>query len=143
MKNILCFIERINKNELNNLNLWMGDKIFFTLLNRSEPFFSLKLVYNGGDQLIKVMLNGKELSEEEWEASAVSRSLPFFHTSTNRVKLTFSSTPTAFNKLTSYFNWLGFFTSYSDHTAILDASFKSVSASYLSTVIVISLLPST
>lgn len=59
-------LEWINKNELNNLNLWMGDKIFFTLLNRNEPFFSLKLVYDGGDQLVKVMLNGKELSEEEW-----------------------------------------------------------------------------
>lgn len=59
-------LEWINKNELNNLNLWMGDKIFFTLLNRNEPFFSLKLVYDGGDQLIEVMLNGKHLSEKEW-----------------------------------------------------------------------------
>lgn len=59
-------LEWIDKCEINKLNLWMGDKIFFTLLNRNDPFFSLKLVYDGGDQLIEVMLNGKELSEEEW-----------------------------------------------------------------------------
>ena len=56
-------LEWIKKTEINNLNLWIGDKIFFTLLNRNEPFFSLKLVYDGGDCLVKVMLNGKELSE--------------------------------------------------------------------------------
>lgn len=61
-------LEWIKKTEINNLNLWMGDKIFFTLLNRNEPFFSLKLVYDGGDCLVKVMLNGKELSEEEWRS---------------------------------------------------------------------------
>lgn len=59
-------LEWVDKNEINKLNLWMGDKIFFTLLNRNEPFFSLKLVYDGGDQLTNVMLNGKQLSEEEW-----------------------------------------------------------------------------
>lgn len=61
-------LEWIKKTEINNLNLWIGDKIFFTLLNRNEPFFSLKLVYDGGDCLVKVMLNGKELSEEEWRS---------------------------------------------------------------------------
>ena len=38
-----------------------GDKIFFRLLNESREFFSLKLVYNGGDQLISAALNGKAM----------------------------------------------------------------------------------
>lgn len=61
-------LEWVDKGKINELNLWMGDKIFFTLLNREEPFFSLKLVYDGGDQLVQVALNGRELTEKEWRA---------------------------------------------------------------------------
>ena len=32
------------------LNLWEGDKIFFKLLNENYPVFSLKLVYENGNQ---------------------------------------------------------------------------------------------
>lgn len=46
--------------EVMNLNLWEGDRIFLRLLLDKEPFFSLKLVYKG-DTLIYSALNGKEM----------------------------------------------------------------------------------
>ena len=59
-------LEWVDKDKVNDLNIWEGDKIFFTLLNQGGPFFSLKLVYDGGDKLVEVALDGKQLSEEEW-----------------------------------------------------------------------------
>ena len=41
----------IPKSEIENLNIWEGDKIFFRLLVESDKFFSLKLTYQG-DTLI-------------------------------------------------------------------------------------------
>lgn len=43
------------------LNLWEGDKIFFRLLDEDEPFFSLKLVYDGGGKLVSAALNGRPM----------------------------------------------------------------------------------
>lgn len=40
-------LEWIDKNEVLNLPLWEGDKIFLELLTKDVPFFSLKLVYEG------------------------------------------------------------------------------------------------
>lgn len=37
----------VQKSEIENLNIWEGDKIFFRLLVNSDKFFSLKLQYNG------------------------------------------------------------------------------------------------
>lgn len=37
----------VPKAEIENLNLWEGDKIFFRLLETEERFFSLKLRYQG------------------------------------------------------------------------------------------------
>ena len=51
----------MDKKDIEKLNIWEGDKIFFRLLNESREFFSLKLVYNGGDQLISAALNGKAM----------------------------------------------------------------------------------
>ena len=42
----------IDKNELMNLNLWEGDKIFLKLLLEDMGFFSLKLRYRG-DELVE------------------------------------------------------------------------------------------
>lgn len=53
-------LEWIKKSELLNLTLWEGDKIFLRLLQSDEPFFSLKLCYNG-DELISAKLNGRNL----------------------------------------------------------------------------------
>lgn len=41
-------LEWIAKEKLFSLNLWEGDKIFLRLLDKDCPFFSLKLVYEGG-----------------------------------------------------------------------------------------------
>ena len=42
-------LEWVDKNEVLNLPLWEGDKIFLDLLTKTTPFFSLKLVYHGSD----------------------------------------------------------------------------------------------
>ena len=41
------------------INILEGDKIFLRLLAENEPFFSLKLEYQG-ENLINAILNGKE-----------------------------------------------------------------------------------
>ena len=51
----------VDKQRLFDLNLWEGDKIFLRLLmNPNQPFFSLKLVYQG-DSLIQIKLDGVSL----------------------------------------------------------------------------------
>ena len=42
----------VKKSEIEKLNVWEGDKIFFSLLEKEQNFFSLKLVYKG-DKLIE------------------------------------------------------------------------------------------
>lgn len=53
-------LEWVHKNDLLNLNLWEGDKIFLKLLGEEVPFFSLKLQYEG-DKLIDAILDGKAM----------------------------------------------------------------------------------
>ena len=53
----------IKKTELLDLPLWEGDKIFLRLLDTDEPFFSLKLRYEG-ERLVFAALNGKEINHE-------------------------------------------------------------------------------
>jgi 8-oxo-dGTP diphosphatase len=43
------------------LNIWEGDKIFFRLIDEDEPFFSLKLVYDGKGCLVSAVLNGEPM----------------------------------------------------------------------------------
>ena len=43
------------KNEIEQLNLWEGDKIFLRLLQERETFFSLKLRYEG-ENLVESIL---------------------------------------------------------------------------------------
>lgn len=50
----------VPKKDVLSLNLWEGDRIFFDLLIREVPFFSLKLSYKG-ERLEQAVLNGKEL----------------------------------------------------------------------------------
>lgn len=54
-------LEWVDKKKIWDLNLWEGDKIFFLLLEREEPFFSLKLVYDGNGRLDYAALNGKPM----------------------------------------------------------------------------------
>jgi len=49
----------VEKSRVPELPLWEGDKVFFSLLDRGLPFFSLKLVYEG-ERLRSAVLNGKE-----------------------------------------------------------------------------------
>ena len=53
-------LEWIEKECLLSLPIWEGDKIFLRLLDTDEPFFSLKLCYQG-DSLIQAVLNGKKI----------------------------------------------------------------------------------
>ena len=54
-------LEWVRKDEIHKLNLWEGDKIFFKLLNENYPVFSLKLVYENGNQLTEAVLDGRKL----------------------------------------------------------------------------------
>ena len=51
-------LEWAPKNKLGQLNLWEGDYIFLDLLEKDEPFFSLKLTYKK-DKLDRAILNGR------------------------------------------------------------------------------------
>ena len=53
-------LEWIRKEDLRNLPMWEGDRIFLRLLEEDAPFFSLKLRYEG-DRLTEAVLNGEVL----------------------------------------------------------------------------------
>lgn len=53
-------LEWVKKADMKKLNFWEGDYIFLDLIEKNEPFFSLKLEYNNGS-LEKAILNGKPL----------------------------------------------------------------------------------
>ena len=53
-------LEWIPIEDLLKLPMWEGDKIFLDLLQTAEPFFSLKLVYEG-ETLREAWLNEREL----------------------------------------------------------------------------------
>ncbi len=46
----------IKKTDIEKLNLWEGDKVFFRLLEESRAFFSLKLRYEG-ERLVETVIN--------------------------------------------------------------------------------------
>lgn len=46
----------VKKEEISNLALWEGDRIFLKLLAEDAPFFSLKLKYKG-DELVETALH--------------------------------------------------------------------------------------
>ena len=56
-------LEWIEKEKISSLELWAGDKIFFRLLEETESFFSLKLVYDTQDVLKYA------LTERRWNYS--------------------------------------------------------------------------
>ena len=53
-------LEWIDKEKLDAVPKWEGDKIFLRLLDEGGPFFSLKLRYRG-ERLEEAVLNGKAL----------------------------------------------------------------------------------
>ncbi|MBR2949730.1 MAG: 8-oxo-dGTP diphosphatase [Lachnospiraceae bacterium] len=56
-------LEWISKDKIPNLPLWKGDLVFFELLRKNQPFFSLKLTYDHDDTLISCNLDGKEIMD--------------------------------------------------------------------------------
>lgn len=57
-------LEWVKKDRIRELPLWVGDWVFFRLLEEDAPFFSLKLVYDG-DALMECVLDGRAL---DWKA---------------------------------------------------------------------------
>lgn len=57
-------LEWVKKSDIPSLPIWRGDLIFLRLLAEEEPFFSLKLVYEG-ERLAEAHLNGKPIDTEE------------------------------------------------------------------------------
>lgn len=53
-------LEWVAKDRIQDLPIWEGDKFFFRLIEEDQPFFSLKLVYEG-NRLIQAALNGESL----------------------------------------------------------------------------------
>lgn len=53
-------LEWVPKDQVPNLPIWEGDKLFFQLLAEDRPFFSLKMCYRG-DTIVYAALDGKEL----------------------------------------------------------------------------------
>ena len=54
-------LEWIDKSAVYDLPIWAGDKLFFRLLEENQPFFSLKLRYEG-DRLMEAVLDGAAVS---------------------------------------------------------------------------------
>ncbi|MBE5961978.1 MAG: 8-oxo-dGTP diphosphatase [Lachnospiraceae bacterium] len=57
-------LQWVKKEEISKLNLWEGDKVFLRLLAEEQPFFSLKLVYEG-EALKEAWLDGNEIKRHE------------------------------------------------------------------------------
>lgn len=76
-------LEWIPKDKIDELNLWEGDRIFFDLLKREAPFFSLKLHYLG-DRLSEAVLDGEPMElldvlGEDGEPSGLVRERTMVH----------------------------------------------------------------
>lgn len=54
-------LEWVKIEDIYNLPIWQGDKIFLRLIERDVPFFSLKLTYKG-ENLTEAVLNGEKLN---------------------------------------------------------------------------------
>ena len=57
-------LEWVKKKDVIKLPMWEGDRIFLDLIERDDPFFSLKLVYKG-DRLMDAVLNGNRINRQE------------------------------------------------------------------------------
>lgn len=54
-------LEWVEKDKMEELNLWDGDILFLDLLKRNVPFFSLKLCYRKNGSWHRALLDGREL----------------------------------------------------------------------------------
>ncbi|MBE6588397.1 MAG: 8-oxo-dGTP diphosphatase [Ruminococcaceae bacterium] len=53
-------LEWVENEKLDTLPMWEGDRVFFDLIKKNAPFFSLKLTYKG-DSLVSAVLDGKAI----------------------------------------------------------------------------------
>ena len=51
----------IDRSAVYDLDIWEGDKIFLRLLEERRSFFSLKLVYDGNEELVSAILDGQPI----------------------------------------------------------------------------------
>ena len=58
-------LEWVPKARVDALPIWEGDRLFFRLLAEERPPFLLKLEYRG-DSLVRAVLDGRELAENDW-----------------------------------------------------------------------------
>lgn len=54
-------LEWVEKERIDGLELWDGDRLFFDLFGKETPFFSLKLCYGRDGTWNRAVLNGQEL----------------------------------------------------------------------------------
>lgn len=54
-------LEWVRKDRVGQLPIWEGDKVFFSLISRGAPFFSLKLRYEK-ERLVECVLDGKDMT---------------------------------------------------------------------------------
>ena len=59
----------IPKNEIMDLSLWEGDRIFMEMLARDDPFFFMRLEYQG-DELMECHIGGENFKERVYEETA-------------------------------------------------------------------------
>lgn len=53
--------EWVPKEKVSDLNIWEGDRIFFSELSKNPDFFSLKMHYDKEDKLKEAVLDGKKI----------------------------------------------------------------------------------
>ena len=56
-------LEWVRKEDVPSLPIWEGDKLFFELLSRDEPFFLMTLHYSG-EKLVKAVVNGEVVCQK-------------------------------------------------------------------------------
>ncbi|MBR4158047.1 MAG: 8-oxo-dGTP diphosphatase [Oscillospiraceae bacterium] len=61
-------LEWVPKNDVAKLPVWEGDRLFFRLLAEEHAPFLLKLEYHG-DTLVRAVLDGREITKDEWRNS--------------------------------------------------------------------------
>jgi methylated-DNA-protein-cysteine methyltransferase-like protein len=59
----------IPKDEIMDLNLWEGDRLFLKMVAEDEPFFFMRLEYHG-DDLVESHVGGESFKERVYEETA-------------------------------------------------------------------------
>ncbi len=68
-----------------DLNLWEGDRAFLKLLNETDDFFSLKLVYDEGDNLMETILETATIDSDVEVNTSAAKNLEKLEAKAERV----------------------------------------------------------